>query len=309
MALFGGVAHAGTILYELTTVLPGMSAWAINESDQVAGWNYINDRAQIYTPGSGIFLIPLPVGATQSIGYTINEAGQVAGRLYGLSNYDQNGYYVNNGFIYTPGATPSVRSIVGEVGFDYVLNEAGMIVKLSSPAPSSSTGSIVTGVAGEYAAGYSFYLNGDGSGQAWRRNPDGTFTELSTLLGTRESQAYGINSSGTVVGRAIPQNGGLSAFVYSDSLGALNLFDVTDTASLAGWASFSSAQDITEDGRIIGWGYYTAPNGYQSTLSSFILTPIGVVPEPSTISLLSAAACCLLILRRKSVREKSIKRI
>lgn len=298
--LFPTSASASPILYKLTTVLSGMNAWAMNEAGQVAGWGASTYIASIYTPGSGISTIPLPTGAIGSIGYSLNEAGQVAGRLYGLPSYDQNGFYVSHSFIYTPGATPAVQVVKGDIGFNRVLNEAGAIVNLTSPAPSYSTEAIVTSVNNNFSAGYSRFANDSGNGKAWRYNPDGTFTDLSPLLGTKESQAFGVNSSGTVVGRSIPLNSGISAFVYSDGMGALNLFDVTDPASRSGWSSFVSAQDITEDGSIVGWGVYNTPGSYFGTISSFILTPINAVPEPGTFALLLAGICGLTFTRKRS---------
>jgi uncharacterized membrane protein len=192
-----------------------------------------------------------------------------------------------------------VRAIVGDVGFNYVLNDAGTIVKLTSPAPAYSTSAIVTSVNANYRAGYSSFVGDRGNGQAWRYNPDGSFTDLSPLLGSSESQAYGVNSSGTVVGRRIPSGGVITAFAYSDSAGAVNLFEATDPASRAGWATFISAQDITEDGRITGYGFYNGSEGYPSRISGFILTPISAVPEPGTTALWLAGAFGFFLVRRR----------
>jgi uncharacterized membrane protein len=292
-AFHGNIVHASPILYTLTTLLPGMTAWAMNEHGQVAGWSDTDYFARIYTPGVGIREIPLPEGGRAAVGYSINEAGQVAGRLYGPPNYGPNGY-VNWGFIYTPGATPAVRTIVGDVGFNYVLNDAGAIVRLTSPAPAYSTEAIVTSVNANYSTGYSRFVGDRDYGQAWRYNPDGSFTDLSPLLGSLESQAYGVNSSGTVVGRRLPSGGLTTAFAYSDSMGAVNLFDVTDPASRAGWSTFISAQDITEDGRIVGYGFRDGP-----WISGFILTPVNAVPEPGTASLWLAAMFGFFLIRRR----------
>ena len=301
---------ASPILYTLTTTLPFFNAWDINEKGQVAGWSTVTNQAQTYMPGIGIQTLPMVAGVTSSVAYTINEASQVAGRVYGLPNYDQYGYYVNNGFLYTPGGSPATRTITGGIGFDHQLNESGQVVYLGGPlAPvPNANNNVITGVHGEYASGYTT-VPGEANGQSWRRNNDGTFTFLHQYIPTPESQAYGINASGTVVGREIGGTNGLSAFVYSDGLGALDLFSVTDPASLTGWKRFSSAQDITSDGKIIGWGVYDVPDYGSSYISGFILTPITTVPEPGVLALMLAAiaaAACALRLRTWQHRSSSV---
>ena len=117
---------------------------------------------------------------------------------------------------------------------------------------------------------------------AWLGDHAGNFSIVGLDLDTPQSQAYGVNTSGVVVGRAVPDSGGIYAFAHIPDLGAVNLFDVTDPESRKGWQRFSSAQDITSDGTIVGWGVYSE-NGYNSQISSFVLTPISSVPLPSAI--------------------------
>lgn len=305
LVLASGQAAAGQILYELTTTLPGMVGWDINEKGQVVGTGYDN-YARLYTPGVGIVALPRPDGARGTYAYGINEAGQVAAKVAGLPEYDQYGFRSANGMVYTPGANPVITLNHSEVGFEYHLNEAGVVVKLNAPLPPAPAGfdRIILGQAGGYAVGN---VRGgyDGYGQAWRGNPDGTFTDIQAFLPVREGQAYGVNASGTAVGRGVGYNRDypVQAFVFNDGIGALNLFDVTDPTTLTGWSAFVSAQDITSDGRITGWGAYSGPGIGGSYLSGFILTPIRAVPEPSTLLLFVLAAVGLFLSRRNRERR------
>jgi uncharacterized membrane protein len=278
--LYSANACATTYQYTLTTTIFGFVGWAVNDSGQIAGFGPY-DNAEIYTPESGLQNIPMPAGVKSSIARAINNSGQVAGGATWISSA---GDSVNGGFIYTPSnPTPTVLipNQILIVGTN--ISESGIPYQISGPLPSYAKDSgiyasqSITG----YKAGYTFV--GTDQGHAFLQNPDGTFINVGSQFGAQQSQAYGVNSSGQVVGRVIGSNG-LSAFEFSTGAGAVNLFDATDPVSRAGWSLFASAQGITTDGRIIGWGNdYRSNIGYSST---FILTPVRTVPEPSSFYLI-----------------------
>ena len=87
----------------------------------------------------------------------------------------------------------------------------------------------------------------------WR---DGQVTELGTLGGT-ESQAFGINDLGQVVGGSFTSAGDFHAFRWE--AGAM-----LDLGTLGG--GFSSAYDISESGRIVGAAAATQPGTTRAVL-------------------------------------------
>ncbi|HYV32879.1 MAG TPA: hypothetical protein VEO53_17455 [Candidatus Binatia bacterium] len=70
------------------------------------------------------------------------------------------------------------------------------------------------------------------------------------LNGTWQSEAYGVNGSGQVVGRAQDSSGNYRAFLFQP--GAANLIDLT-TLAPAGW-SLGNATGISDCGHITGRG-------------------------------------------------------
>lgn len=284
-------------MYTLTTTLLGFNAWAMNENGQVAGWG--NVGAQVYTPGKGVANLPQMPGTLSSNAYAINEKGQVGGLYY---YRDANGALHDAGFVYSPGSEPSLTGTNVPVGIGYVISEDGIVSHLTGPVPSWSVHTFnTTARAGGYSVGYSYFTNNNDYGKAWRYNPDGAFTEIGDEIGTPQSQAYGVNAFGVVVGRAIRANyqGGY-AFSYLPNIGAINLFDATDPTSRVGWTSFFSAQDITNDGRIIGFGSYSSRDYFGT--ASFILTPVIPVPEPGSFVLVLIGTAALYFLRKRRGR-------
>jgi probable HAF family extracellular repeat protein len=106
--------------------------------------------------------------------------------------------------------------------------------------------------------------------------------DLGTLGGDL-SYAYGINSSGQVVGYAYTADDTAPhAFLYSNG-SMTDLNSLIDSGS--GWA-LRDAEAINDLGQIVGYG--ASPSGLTH---AFLLTPI---PEPGTLSLVALGTLALL---------------
>jgi hypothetical protein len=277
------LSSTAEIRYTLTNTLEAFSGWAMNEAGSISGQGS-NGLAQIFTPGVGLQSLPVPEGVENSYGYVINESGQVGGYLSYKSSYWGATY---SSFIYTPGPGGGMQLTNTPIGIGSVLSEGGIPNRLGGPVPPWSiyAGFNTTSEnAAGYAAGYSYFNAQNSYGMAWLRNPDSTFNIFGLDFPNSESQAYGINNVETVVGRVVTDIGNrMYAFGYLSGIGGFNLFDATDPASRIGWTGFVSAQDVTNDGNILGFGIYQ--DNYHSYLSSFVLTPISAIPEPSSFAL------------------------
>jgi hypothetical protein len=274
------------VRYKLTTKIENFTAWTINEKGQVSGRDG-DEKAVVYSPSNGVIKLPIPDGLLSSFGRVLNEIGQVAGELEYSSSYWGKTYKT---FIYTPGISGGMKLLDTAYTFGwggYTITEDGSPIEMISQLPTwtvPGSGFTTAITANGYAVGYSKFNPSNTYGMGWRLNLDGTFDKIGIEINAGESIAFGINESGVAVGRAIPNGSGFYAFANIPKIGNINLFDETDPSSRLGWTSFSSAQDITSDGRIVGWGVYS-PNGWFNYLSSFILTPSKQEQTISQISL------------------------
>ena len=293
------------VRYTLATTLTDFTAWKTNEGGQIAGWSSNGGGlAQLYTPGVGLQTLPIPQGVGSSYGYVLNERGQVGGQLNYKSTYWGTTY---QSFVYTPGTPDSTQLLSTRISIGSELTEDGFARQVGGAVPDWTVG---TGVATEqttngYATGYSYFNSRNSYGAAWLRNPDGTFVAIGQEFPDAESQGYGVNSSGAVVGRLIPSTGGISAFAYLPGTGVIDLFASTDADSRSGWIAFASAQDIADDGRIVGWGIYS--QGGQSIMSSFVLNPVSAVPEPATYLSMLLGILSLAFVLKRGPRRPTVK--
>jgi hypothetical protein len=110
--------------------------------------------------------------------------------------------------------------------------------------------------------------------------------------GVGGSTANGINSSGVVVGSS-----GGRAFVWTESEGMLDLNDLLDGMSGAGW-TLQYAADINDSGWIAGAGLYDpdGPGGAEAVTRAFLLRP---VPEPRALLVIAMATALVACLRRR----------
>jgi probable HAF family extracellular repeat protein/T5SS/PEP-CTERM-associated repeat protein len=172
------------------------------------------------------------LGGSYSVGYGVNDSGQVVGWSYTSS-------YAQHAFLYTgtPGSGGKMMdlgTLGGRDSMAFGINASGTVVGESY---------IPDGVPfGPYDVYHAFeYIGTPGTG--------GAMLDLGTLGGGL-STARGINASGQVVGRAesSPLNAD-SAFLYTGTPGAGGT--MTDLGTLG--LPSASASAINRSGQVVGW--------------------------------------------------------
>ena len=187
----------------------------------------------------------------------VNDAGQIVGTT--------NVFYEPSRAIRATVGTPGLAVVSPDDGQDWVPNEID-----------------ASGVAAATGGGGAALLFPDGSYQILDlRNLNLTDTALTS--------AVGLNDTGLVVGRLFGTdadgNFAPTGFLYAGGV-AYAMTDIVD--NLDGWAFLSAANDVNNDGTIVGFG------NYNGTLTAFLATP---VPKPAGLAL--AATCVAALLRRR----------
>jgi probable HAF family extracellular repeat protein len=160
------------------------------------------------------------LGGSQSFATAINNGGQVVG-MSETENGDWRGFLWANG----------VMTDLGNL-FPSAINERGEIV-----------GSFET-------------ENGEWHAFLWR---SGDLTDLGTFGGS-QSDAYGINAGGQVVGRAeTATRGEIRAFLWENGL-------MTDLGEVLPDHMYSEGNDINDRGQIVGWFDTGDESGYHPVI-------------------------------------------
>ena len=249
----------------------GTVAYGINNNGQVVGTSWTGQYggggavcntgqcpiwyAFLWSNGAMTNLgLPAGANAVSSVGYGVNNLGEVVGA------YSYPGYY-SASFLYSNGVNGTMNGV--SFGAAYGINSAGLVVGASSTGGafdpehaflysggnSTDLGTIggsnssAAGInEGGQVAGYSF-LSDNATYHAVRW-ASGVHTDLGTLGGTY-SRAFGINNSGVIVGAASTVSDGAShAFSFSYS-------PMQDLGALGG--TNSQADAINNIGQIVGW--------------------------------------------------------
>jgi probable HAF family extracellular repeat protein len=221
--------HAGVM--EDLGVLPGggqgseSGAYGINDSNVVVGYSRLpggQDRAVRWTKVGGVWTIEDlgTLGGSYAHAYQVNAAGKIVG-----SSQVANGHY--HAFIWDNGVMTDL-GILGyppNLGYSeaYAINAAGVVMgyayaplwgpdhawrydgtQTDITPPGQFTFARGTGINTAGTACGILTLPGGGSNgfEAATYTPGAGWTELGVLPGTTESEAWGINDSGVVVGRS-----------------------------------------------------------------------------------------------------------
>lgn len=194
------------------------------------------------------------------VAYDINNSGLITATFGPLSPH--------RAFVGTVGNMVDLGAPAGSSSVAYALNDSGTVVGAFRPTLTQSygfqyfDGTVTTlNVPGNPTAGHAINNAGvivgstdiSGRSRAFQL-ADGVFTSLGTLGGDHSS-AFGINSSGTIVGSAYTSNHRQHAFSYSGGV-------MTDLVGPDG--PTSQARAINDSGIIVGSRFVPSVNNFQA---------------------------------------------
>jgi probable HAF family extracellular repeat protein len=257
-------SQSGLQLLAFDSSRVALFASAINDSGQIVGsyccapigFGGLIQRAFISLNGLGIVDLGGFFDQSGSAAFGVNSIGQVVGAAT-TSAPTLTHAFLWSGAMQDLGALPGYNSSVARS-----VNDSGQVV------------------------GYSFHDNNDNifnitdnvneaEGRATLWSGSSGMQDLGTLPGMTQSQAYGINNKGQVVGYSFNFVEDSRAFLWSSGSGMQNLSEVPEVVA-AGWSVLYVARAINDSGQIVGWGLH---NGL---VRAFLLTPkFQAGPPPS----------------------------
>jgi probable HAF family extracellular repeat protein len=240
---------------------PTAVAHGINDAGQIVGIANTGtaSRAVIWENG-GVRDLGAADGSTNTLAraWAINARGDVAGVSRAVGTTSQATLWAGGG------APVALGSLADGTRFSeaFALNDARQVVGRSFTGAVTASGTSI----------FEAFL--------WQ---GGTMTGLGSL-GFTFSQANGINASGWIVGSATDVSGAPAAALLWQDGASVDLNTLVDDA--AGW-TLRSAQAINDRGQIVGYGTVDGQT------RAFVLTPVAVIPEPTTVALVGAGVLVL----------------
>ena len=196
------------------------------------------------------------LGGSTSVGYGINNAGQVAG------SSDTTGNSTTHAALFSAGNSPvDLGTLGGSNSIGWGINNTGQIVGQSITSGGVTHAFLYSGgsmsdlgtLGGSNSIGYGINNTGQITGQASTSGgfshaflyAGGNKTDLGTLGGSF-SIGFGINNAGQMTGEAAPSGGSFHAFLYSGG-------SMTDLGTLGGSGSASAGYAINNAGQVAGF--------------------------------------------------------
>lgn len=232
-------SHHGSAMNDLGT-LGGQTAYAygINSSRQIVGFSDLkNGNTHAFLYESGMMKDLGTLGGSNSYAFGINEAGAIVGQAQTTS-----GAY--HAFVYQHGGMMDIGSFAGDNSIAYRINNNGEIV-----------GSSYINATDFHAFSYQ----------------NGVMKDLGTGPGMVDSEAFGINDAGQIVGYSETADASqVRGFLYEKGM-------LDNLGTLGGNASF--AADINK--RHVIAGYATLGNGdFRSTVYlPGVIYDLGTLPN------------------------------
>jgi probable HAF family extracellular repeat protein len=253
--------------------LPGHTrsfAEAISETGLVTGTSSTVEsyRAFLYRLGRMVDLGTL--GGTRSYGYAVNNWGEVAGQSTTAGDREY------HGFLYSNGRMTDLGTLGGTSSSATGINDFGVVVGFSSIAGNQATHAFMFSrgemtdlgtLGGSFSIASAINTLGQIAGTSATSSNTlhafiherGEMKDLGVLARTEHSDAFAINNSGQIVGRCYSSSGYEPAFLYSDGvMHDLNVLfeDLLSDGTTPGFVLLSEATSITDNGIIVGFGWY-----------------------------------------------------
>jgi probable HAF family extracellular repeat protein len=220
------------------------------------------------------------LGSAGSVGYAINDAGQVTGS-------SENSSSQVHAFLYSNGKMTDIGT-AGQTSVGYAINPSGQIAGSANPLGGSTeeiaflyANGVMSGLGtlpgGVFSVAYGINGKGEVTGYSGGSKSSAAFTYSAgqmTGFGGASSVGYDVNASGQVTGQYIDKAGYTRAFIFSGGT-------LTGLGTLGGLYSYGYA--INNGGQVTGYSSLPHPTGSGPLLQHAFLYSSGAMQDLGTL--------------------------